>query len=201
MVNVKELEELRAENERLTKELKELNESHDYLRAYCEVVETAEAKLCPVNINWALNYVKDYNLCAYDNYYSAGIYLSEALESFQEKYSEMEKDEKYKEFIGREGLFLAIGDKVLEEANSFLESHGLKEFSEVNFYSDGVDLSIDTNQEHLKEELKTILKELDLNKIIEQELSGKDINGRDIKDENFFNYKHLAHLINEAYGY
>ncbi|TNB60917.1 hypothetical protein [Campylobacter helveticus] len=201
MVNVKELEELRAENERLTKELKELNERHDYLRAYCEVTETAEAKLCPVNINWALNYVKDYNLCAYDNYYSAGIYLSEALESFQEKYEDIEKDEKYKEFIGREGLFLAIGDKVLEEANSFLESHGLKEFNEVDFFSDGVSLSIDTNQEHLKEELDTLLKELDVNKIIEQELSGKDINGRDIKDESFFNYKHLAYLINEAYGY
>ncbi|WP_270981566.1 hypothetical protein [Campylobacter helveticus] len=196
MVNYyeKQLEELRAENERLTKELKELNESHDYLRAYCEVVESAEAKLCPVNINWALNYVKDYNLCAYDNYYSAGIYLSEALESFQEKYEDIEKDEKYKEFIGREGLFLAIGEKVLKEANSFLESRGLKEFNEVNFYSDGVDLSIDTNQEHLKEELDTLLKELDLNKI-EQEL-----NVRENKDESFLNLKHLIYLINQAYG-
>ncbi|ARE79779.1 hypothetical protein [Campylobacter helveticus] len=183
MVNVKELEELRAENER-----------HDYLRAYCEVVESAEAKLYPVNINWALNYVKDYNLCAYDNYYSAGIYLSEALESFQEKYEDIEKSKEYKEFIGREGLFLAIGDKVLEEANSFLESHGLKEFNEVDFFSDGVSLSIDTNQEHLKEELDTLLKELDLNKI-EQELSG-----RDLKDESFLNLKHLIYLINEAYG-
>ncbi|WP_317363975.1 hypothetical protein [Campylobacter helveticus] len=195
MVNVKELEELRAENERLTKELKELNESHDYLRAYCEVVETAEAKLYPVNINWALNYIKDYNLCAYDNYYSAGIYLSEALESFQENYEDIEKSEKYKEFIGREGLFLAIGEKVLEEANSFLEGKGLKEFNEVDFCSDGVNLSIDTNQEHLKEELDTLLKELDLNEI-EQELSV-----REDKDESFLNLKHLIYLINEAYGY
>ncbi|WP_270976243.1 hypothetical protein, partial [Campylobacter helveticus] len=198
MVNVKELEELRAENERLTKELKELNKSHDYLKAYCEVVESAEARLCPVNINWALNYVKDYNLCAYDNYYSAGIYLSEALESFQEDYEGIEKDEKYKEFIGREGLFLAIGEKVLKEANSFLESRGLKEFNEVDFYSDGVDLSIDTNQEHLKEELDTLLKELDLNEI-EQELSVKEL--REGKDESFLNLKHLIYLINQAYGY
>lgn len=198
MVNYydKQLEELRAENERLTKKLKELNESHDYLRAYCEVVESAEAKLCPININWALNYVKDYNLCAYDNYYSAGIYLSEALESFQEKYEDIEKDEKYKEFIGREGLFLAIGDKVLEEANSFLESHGLKEFNEVDFCSDGVSLSIDTNQEHLKEELDTLLKELDLNKI-EQELSVKGL--RKGSEESFLNLKHLIYLINQAY--
>lgn len=104
------------------------------------------------------------------------------------------KSKEYKEFIGREGLFLAIGDKVLEEANSFLESHGLKEFNEVDFFSDGVSLSIDTNQEHLKEELDTLLKELDLNKI-EQELSG-----RDLKDESFLNLKHLIYLINEAYG-
>ncbi|TNB55978.1 hypothetical protein [Campylobacter helveticus] len=191
---VKQLEELRAENERLTKELKELNERHDYLRAYCEVTETAEARLCPTNINWALNYVKDYNLCAYDNYYSAGIYLSEALESFQEKYEDIEKSEKYREFIGREGLFLAIGDKVLEEANSFLEGRGLKEFNKVNFYSDGVNLSIDNNQEHLKEELDTLLKELDLNEI-EQELSVRE--GR---NESFFNYKHLIYLINASYG-
>ena len=182
------MKNLKLELERLQHENSKLKEEVAYLEAYASVCEIAEARLYPANIKWALDFIKDNKLSHYPNYYSAGNFLVEALEDYQALFEN--KYETFKEHLGTIGLFTAIGEKLLRNANDFLENRDLSVFEEVELQSDATTLYLADIPKELKQKAEELLKSIDLKK--EEELLNSDYF---LSGENFYCFKWLITQI------
>ncbi|MCR2105120.1 hypothetical protein CUPS4244_08540 [Campylobacter upsaliensis] len=174
-------------------------EDYDYKTAYLNVVEEADAWIYPFNMNWALSFVKEYCLGIYENFFSSGIYIKEALCEYKEQVGyddlEVKERESFKEWLKGEGLLFVIGEKVLNEANELLSLKDieldLKE--KIKLENDAIELFI-KDKEEARELLEDLAKKIKL-KNLENQIEKKSFTKSFF--QGFYAFKCLMQLTKE----
>lgn len=170
-------------------EIERLREKLGFEIARADLMEYCDCALPYNNLQWALDYIKDNHLSAYVNYYSAKNYLLEALEPKEEFLDLDDKD--FKGSLKFNGLFIAIGEKMIQDANLDLRELNLS-LDEVSIESDGAHLYLhlgdfekdffiegfenykdDDLKQEILEKHKVLFDELNLSKELEESLKNK----------------------------
>ncbi|EAK3352910.1 hypothetical protein DB831_04425 [Campylobacter upsaliensis] len=170
------------------KELMGLREKLQFEQARATLLENCDCGIPYAHLQWVLDYVKKFELGGCASYYSASEYILEALEPTLDELENAGLDEKenIRNFLKYNGLFEAVGNKMLESAKEDFEDislvlnevefraepnglyFSLKEFEKEEFIEE-----VKESNNPLKNELiakhKALFEMLDISSILEQE--------------------------------
>ncbi|EAI2137209.1 hypothetical protein DY098_06425 [Campylobacter upsaliensis] len=171
------------------KELMELREKLQFEQARATLLENCDCGIPYAHLQWVLDYVKKFELGGCASYYSASEYILEALEPTLDELENAGLDEKenIRNFLKYNGLFEAVGNKMLESAKEDFEDislvlnevefraepnglyFSLKEFEKEEFIEE-----VKESNNPLKNELiakhKALFEKLDIYSILKQEV-------------------------------
>lgn len=172
--------------------IKKLREENDYKEAYIKALQVAQTNILPFEMFNALNFIKSNQLGGYANFFCAGEYLQEALEDYFEECGILDLDSiarnNFNDWLRSEGLLAIVGEKMLKEANAFLDNGAIDLLDIVDLRSDSLSLYLQ-NAEEVAEKLKETISRIDFKKA-EYRCIGSDYT-------NLFAFKCLVKLLEE----